>query len=49
MWCYLAELVFLAVTQNADTLVRTHLLDVPAHDDIAELFVQLDGEADAVT
>lgn len=33
---YLAILVFLAVPQNADLLIRAGLLNVPLHDDIAE-------------
>ena len=45
---YLAILVFLAVTQNADLFIRADLLDVPFYDDIAELLIQFDGIADAV-
>ena len=45
---YLAELVFLAVTQDADLFIRADLLDVPLYDDIAELLIQFDGAADTV-
>lgn len=45
---YLAILVFLAVTQNADLFIRADLLDVPFYDDVAELLIQFDGIADAV-
>lgn len=45
---HLAELVFFPVTQDADIFIRADLLDVSAHDDIAEFFVQFDGAADTV-
>lgn len=48
MGCYLAKIVFLAVTQNADLFIRADLFDVSADNDIAEFLVQFDGATDAV-
>ena len=48
MGCYLTKRVFFSTTQNGDLLVCADLLNVFADDDIAELFVQFDGAADAV-
>ena len=45
---YLTKLVFFAFAQHADLFIRADLLDIPADNDITELFVQFDGAADAV-
>ena len=38
-----------SIPLNRDTIGATDLLDVPLHNDIAELLVQFDGAADAVS
>lgn len=46
--CHLSEGQYFPIPQDADLLIRADLLDVSADNNIAELFVQFDGAADAV-